>query len=122
MTSPLERARVLLRRAVHPNTPLEEARSCALIACRDIAEFHLLDEASETFAALEQEVIRLSMKIMQLEKERDRNKPASVAPMKKYKRRARGPIVQRPLTEDESRAFGGTVVPKDWAEIDRGKK
>ena len=38
MTSPLDKLLHLIRRATHPETPKEEARTCAMLACRFIVE------------------------------------------------------------------------------------
>lgn len=43
----LNRIRHLIARAAHPNTPVEEARSCGVIACRLIVE-HKLDLRAPT--------------------------------------------------------------------------
>lgn len=47
MTTPeLERLRRLIARATHESTPVEEARTCGVIACRLIDRLGLLDQAS----------------------------------------------------------------------------
>lgn len=47
MGKALERVRSLIARAVHPDTPVEEARTSAMIACKLIAEHKLLDNTAE---------------------------------------------------------------------------
>lgn len=55
----------LIDRAIHPSTPNEEARSCAVIAVRKIREGDLLDASSEVavgrIAQLEAELARIRL-------------------------------------------------------------
>jgi hypothetical protein len=59
MADPIQRARDLVSRASHPGTPEEEARSCAVQACRLIREHKLLDRIGETPADAEPQIARI---------------------------------------------------------------
>lgn len=82
MTAVLERTKALVQRAAHAATPVEEARSCAVLACRAIVEHALLagvappssDEARlrSELARLERSVALLARELEQVKRERDK--------------------------------------------------
>jgi hypothetical protein len=121
VTSPLERVQALLARAVSPETPLEEARSSAVLACKEIVKRGLLSSGGgQRIAELEADVLRLELRVLALTAERERAMPKSSVPKRKRWGR-RAPQVQRTLSPNEAAEFIGEV-PANWADIERGKK
>lgn len=89
MSAAIDRMKALVARAVHISTPEEEARSCAIIACRQIHQHGLLTGGSsvleEQLRSLERRITELSRDLVQAHRDRDQARAELAV------QRARGP-------------------------------
>lgn len=91
MSPDIEQIRSLVRRATHADTPPEEARSCAVIACKRIAANHLLSEQaapaeSDSELAVLAQMQQLQQRARQAVAQRDERIRALQEELRKAKR------------------------------------